>query len=192
MISSGGQDWRTLDIGCGEVPKGDVNIDIYVPQRLPQNFVLASAEYLPFRDRAFEVVRSSYVLEHCTIPTQSIKEHIRCARARAIIITDNSEWLGDYLFRLLGWGRIFHPEHCYRWTTEYLHNLLARLGLEATVRACNLSPTLVVRLSSLLGKLPRIGTWFYRDIEAVVLSQRSKDPAPGARKVEITYVTSFL
>lgn len=80
------------------------------------------------------------------------------------MITDNSEWIGDYWFRLTGNGRIFHDEHYYRWTVEYLENLIRRLGYEAKVEACNINPTYVVALFSRLGKLPRMGRFFCRDI----------------------------
>jgi len=160
-----------VDIGCGESPRGDVNVDIYVPSVRPKNFVLGSAEYLPFKSGAFRIVRSSYVIEHCADCTRAIREHVRCCREKTILATDNSEWLGDRLFRVVGRGRIYHSEHCYQWTVEYFGNLLRRLGLRATVRASNLSPNAVVKLASLLGRLPRIGVWFLRDIVAEICKE---------------------
>ena len=48
-----------LDVGCGETPKGDVNVDIY-PIKCPgNNFLIAMADYLPFKDKSFNTVRSS-------------------------------------------------------------------------------------------------------------------------------------
>jgi ubiquinone/menaquinone biosynthesis C-methylase UbiE len=155
----------TLDVGCGPHARGDVNVDVAVPSPTPHRFVLASAEHLPFVDCSFQVVRSSYVIEHCIQPVRCVREHVRCATCYALIITDNSEWIGDYVIRLIGRGRLFHTEHCYRWTREYLANLLARLGYPSSVLACNLSPTAAVRLAALLGRLPRVGVWFYRDLQ---------------------------
>lgn len=160
-----------LDIGCGESPKGNINIDIYIPKEIPENFILASAEYLPFKDNTCDIVESSYVIEHCINPVNFILNQVRISKDKVIIVTDNSEWIGDYWFRLVGSGRIFHDEHYYRWTVEYLDNLLKRLGLRAKVCACNLSTTLAVKVISFLGRLPRIGRLFYRDIKSYIYIQ---------------------
>jgi len=159
----------SLDIGCGEVARGTINIDLYLPAKIPKNFILASAELLPFKSNVFDVVFSSYVIEHCLNPAHFVQDQVRCSRDKVIIITDNSEWIGDYWFRLTGNGRIFHDEHYYRWTVEYLGNLIRRLGYETKVEACNLSPTYVVAILSRLGRIPRIGIVFYRDIKAEIL-----------------------
>lgn len=161
----------SLDIGCGEVARGTINIDLYLPTKMPRNFILASAERLPFQSNVFDVVFSSYVIEHCLNPADFIQDQLRCSRDTVIIITDNSEWIGDYWCRLTGNGRIFHDEHCYRWTVEYLENLIRRLGYRAKVEACNLSPTYVVALFSKLGRIPRIGRVFYRDIKAEIFKR---------------------
>ncbi|MCX6000374.1 MAG: methyltransferase domain-containing protein [Chloroflexi bacterium] len=86
-MSDVAQRFEVLDIGCGEVTRGDVNIDIYVPRVRPPNFILASAEHLPFRSGAFGIVRSSYVIEHCTDCTRSIMEHVRCCQEKAVVAT---------------------------------------------------------------------------------------------------------
>jgi len=43
----------TLDVGCGDNQKGDVNIDIQKPLGYVENFVLADAEHLPFKTKCF-------------------------------------------------------------------------------------------------------------------------------------------
>lgn len=161
--------FNILDIGCGGCPCGDVNIDVQLTKRKPENFILASAEFLPFQDNTFNIVRSSYVIEHCADAKRAIQEHVRCCKKKVVIITDNNEWIGEVWFRLLGYGRIFHKEHCYAWTIEYLNNLLKRLCLKARVKAVNLSPTHVVRIVAIFGRLPRIGIWFYRDLVAEII-----------------------
>jgi len=162
----------TLDVGCGENPRGDVNLDCYIPSRIPKNFILGSAEKLPFKEKSFDVIRSSYVIEHLLDPVNFIRQCVDMAKKKVIIITDNSDWLGEIFFRLVGSGRIFHDEHYYKWSVEYMRNLLKRLGLNATVKPCNLSPTLIVKLLSSLGILPRIGVLFYRDIYVEVRTSR--------------------
>lgn len=164
----------SLDIGCGNNAKGSVNIDIYLPERIPENFIMASAEYLPFQDDIFDLVHSSYVIEHCLNPSHFIEELVRLSNNKVVIITDNSEWIGDYWFRLTGNGRIFHDEHYYRWTVEYLNHLINRLGFKAKVSALNLSPTNIVVFTSLLGRIPRIGRFFLRDIMAVISKIENK------------------
>jgi SAM-dependent methyltransferase len=65
-----------LDIGCGSSPKGDVNCDMYIGEtphimirhrinakKIP-NFVLCDAMHLPFRNKTFDIVNASQVLEH--------------------------------------------------------------------------------------------------------------------------------
>ena len=65
-----------LDIGCGAVPTGDVNLDLLIPgderrQFDPQkikNFILADCQHLPFPDNTFLEVYSSHFLEHVRDP----------------------------------------------------------------------------------------------------------------------------
>lgn len=153
-----------LDVGCGDIAKGDVNIDIYVPKPLPQNFVLASAELLPFKDNSFDTVRSAYVIEHNLFPVEMIKEHVRVCKKRVEIFTDNSDWVGIYVYRFLNTGSIFHDEHYYKWSMEYFKNILNRLNYKGKVELLNTSPSIMVKMISLLRKLPRIGVAFNRDL----------------------------
>lgn len=153
-----------LDVGCGDVAKGDVNTDVYLPTPLPKNFVLATAELLPFKDNSFDVVRSAYVIEHNLFPTEMIKEHYRVSKSKVEIFTDNSDWLGIYIYRILNVGSIFHDEHYFKWSKEYFRNILNRLNLKGKVEVFNTSPSLLVKLLSLFGRLPRIGVAFYRDL----------------------------
>jgi SAM-dependent methyltransferase len=155
-----------LDIGCGSRPTGSINVDAYMPEPLPPNFILASAERLPFAAKSFDVVRSRYVIEHLTEPTSFIRDCLRLARSEVEIVTDNGDWLGEIAFRLLGRGRIFHPEHVYKWSAEYLLNLCKRIDADvaADVTLLTLSNTLPVKALSLLGRGPILGALFHRDI----------------------------
>jgi hypothetical protein len=73
------EDAETLDIGCGDRPKGDVNVDLN-RQRAP-NFVLASCEFLPFRDKAFRSATCYHVLEHLENPVLTVREVRRVSEA---------------------------------------------------------------------------------------------------------------
>lgn len=79
-----------LDVGCGEVPLGSVNVDLHVegtthrgehnrrldPHKIP-NFVRADMNTLPFKDGVFRTVVSNYALEHITTPYKALKEMLR-------------------------------------------------------------------------------------------------------------------
>jgi len=71
-----------LDVGVGAgvfgtVPRAGVCVDIDIPQTPPPFFVRASAEFLPFRDKSFEIVKAYNVLEHVTHPWDAIREILR-------------------------------------------------------------------------------------------------------------------
>ena len=161
----------TLDVGCGENPEGVINMDVYFPKRIPKNFLIGSAEYLPFIDNSIDVVKSSYVIEHLVNPVNFILECFRVAREEVIIILDNSDWIGEIFMRIFGEGRIFHEEHCYKWSEEYISNLIKRIGLKGDVEALNLSPNPIVRFLSLFGDIPRIGNLFYRDLKVKIAKE---------------------
>ena len=88
-----------LDVGCGNRPTGDVNVDLYTnvtKQRIPhlpidtkktENFVLADAQRLPFRSKAFREVYANAVIEHMPDPVAFLKEAIRVAREKVTVIT---------------------------------------------------------------------------------------------------------
>ena len=79
-----------LDVGCGDRPKGNVNLDCVHsqssdffeserkinPKRAP-NFVLGDAYHLPFRNNAFETVLCHHTLEHLENPVSALKELVR-------------------------------------------------------------------------------------------------------------------
>jgi len=158
-----------LDLGCGDNARGTYNVDCYVPDIIPKNFILANVENLPIRTKSVDVVSSYYNLEHLVEPAKFIQVVTKIAKNKVEIITDNSDWVGDIIFRMIGSGRIFHDEHYYKWSDEYLGNLLSRLGFNTyKVSAKNLSKSYAVTLVSQLGRLPRIGTLFYRDLHATI------------------------
>jgi len=114
-----------LDVGCGTNPKGDVNIDLYLDarhrrevlsqetvKRIP-NFMLASAEHLPFRNDSFWAVVCVHVLEHLLNPNIALSEFRRVAPA-AVILVPNSPKV------------IEREEHLYSWSMSSLKSLLSR------------------------------------------------------------------
>ncbi|MDP3014136.1 MAG: hypothetical protein Q8M92_07845, partial [Candidatus Subteraquimicrobiales bacterium] len=90
---------------------------------------------------------------------------------------DNADWVGAIVLRVLNTGFIFHDEHYFKWSKEYFSNLIDRLGFEGKVRLFNSSPSLIVRFIALLGRLPRLGPVFYRDLCVEIV----KTPTPHIR-----------
>jgi SAM-dependent methyltransferase len=98
-----------LDVGCGGTFKGDVNVDLYanptehrpnylIMKKIP-NFVLADAQHLPFRNKTFDEVTSSHVIEHVEKPMLMVKEMCRISKEYVNIRCPHRLWLGSRLFR---------------------------------------------------------------------------------------------
>ena len=91
----------SLDVGCGSNPKGTVNMDFfregfnpqtgdqkigdYMKARNIENFVVADALYLPFKDGVFDVVFSSHVIEHVVDPKGMLLEMNRVCKRKMIV-----------------------------------------------------------------------------------------------------------
>jgi len=80
-----------LSVGCGGNRKypqrtiRDVNIDITVPTENIPNFVRADAQHLPFRDKVFERIHASHIIEHLEDPYAFIRECKRVADTAEIL-----------------------------------------------------------------------------------------------------------
>jgi SAM-dependent methyltransferase len=86
----------TLDIGCGVLPRGDVNCDLFTksnihragdcnPNIIP-NLIKCPAEKLPFKDKIFDATYSKAMLEHVDNPLVVLREMGRVTRKRIILI----------------------------------------------------------------------------------------------------------
>src|SRR5512147_3090008 len=90
-----------LDVGCGSRFKGDVNTDIFGggwnrqeadqcrgefvdPHKIP-NFIVASAEFLPFMENSFDVVLSSHTIEHVSNPFRMLAELVRVSKRKVVV-----------------------------------------------------------------------------------------------------------
>jgi SAM-dependent methyltransferase len=127
-----------LDIGCGNSPKGDVNCDLFVghtphiindePSINPKktaNFIRCSAEFLPFKDKSFDIVNASEVLEHIVDPPFLLKEMKRVSRETVLLDVPNLR-------------RFFaeeNPYHVYSWSSLSLYNLLKLFFSEVRIEA---------------------------------------------------------
>jgi len=88
-----------LDVGCGHKPHGDVNVDLYpditfhrindrplITRRI-KNLVRADAQYLPFQNESFETVFSQATLDHIPNPVKMIREMLRVAKKKVVIVS---------------------------------------------------------------------------------------------------------
>lgn len=92
------KDGLVLEVGSGgkPYPRADVLLDAYentrernwAPLKADRPTVLGFVEQLPFRDKAFDFVIASHVLEHSADPAQFISELQRVAKAGYIEVPD--------------------------------------------------------------------------------------------------------
>lgn len=70
-----------LDVGCGDHPRGDVNVD---SRRTGSRcvFVQADSQFLPFRNDVFSEVYSNYMLPYVRSPSKVLREMIRVSREK--------------------------------------------------------------------------------------------------------------
>lgn len=113
----------TLDVGCGHLPWGTVNVDINVGKnkhlkydydvKTILNFTLASATLLPFIDNCFDIVTANHLIEHLPHPLYALQELKRVSKHLVIIKVPNNKgiWKEPGL-------------HLYSWSPDSLNNLL--------------------------------------------------------------------
>jgi ubiquinone/menaquinone biosynthesis C-methylase UbiE len=91
----------SLEVGCGTIPKGTVNLDLFKEGYNPQtgdqkkgeymraqnieNFIVGDAMHLPFKDEVFDVVFSIHVIEHVTDPKGHLREMKRVCKRKMIV-----------------------------------------------------------------------------------------------------------
>lgn len=121
---------KTLDVGCGNRPLGDVNVDIYKgnsPETAKRpcdiksipNFVLASGCFLPFRNEMFDLVISDNSMEHVTDYLLFLKEMLRVTKNGVIIKV-------PHRFLNINRGNPYHKQH---FTETWFKRTLTKLGL---------------------------------------------------------------
>lgn len=86
-----------LEVGCGELAKGDVNVDLFpeasilhrggkpLSTHTIRNFVKADAQHLPFMNETFEEARASHVIEHVSNPELLLTEMLRVTKTLVVI-----------------------------------------------------------------------------------------------------------
>jgi len=136
---------QTLDVGCGDVPKGDINLDLFYYGK-GKNFVIGEAHHLPFRDQTFTRVYSKHCVEHLEDPLKFFTE------ARRILIKDgvleciyptdtmltkktihnllNLHWSSAFKWKtkLTGADKINYGGHKWQLRDDRVHRLLRKAG----------------------------------------------------------------
>ncbi len=100
-----------LDIGCGEYPEGDINLDRKSLKNI-NNFIKADAIYLPIRNKCIPIVYSSHLMEHILRVDLLLKEFYRVSKDKVIIRVPNNPINKE------------SPNHIYSWSKSSLNNLL--------------------------------------------------------------------
>ena len=96
MTNEGLLEFNMLDIGSGNIPRGNVNIDLCRDGKYSKeidNFIMADAMHLPFRNEVFNVVFSAYTIEQVKKPFLMLKEMCRVAQ-RKVIVRYPHRWSG--------------------------------------------------------------------------------------------------
>ena len=116
-----------LCVGCGALPEGDVNVDVYPlhhsrrsctwNRKETLNFTLADSHKLPYRDGEFSEVKARHCLEHMHTPLEALREMRRVCTGK-VKVWIPSQWRKDY-----------SPEHLYAWSPIELANLMRKAGL---------------------------------------------------------------
>jgi SAM-dependent methyltransferase len=178
------QDARALECGAGsgllqDLVRNYVGIDISSAARrfFHQPFLVASGTALPFKDDAFDVVWSIWVLEHVRNPERALREIRRVVRHGGYVLLrpawNCDAWAADgYEVRRYGdfglLGKLVKasiPIRTSRWYA-FLHSRQVRLlrTLEAAVRGLRGMPSRL-RFTRLT---PNYGEYWVTDSDAVV------------------------
>lgn len=121
-----------LDVGCGYRPRGHVNLDSCVHGRMKckniRNFVLGDGLHLPFKDNGFKEVWARAVIEHVENPILFLKECIRVAWAKVVVIAPHC-W-GVYGKRK---GQNVWDTHVNFFRARWFHQVLKNFSYEVRV-----------------------------------------------------------
>lgn len=116
-----------LDVGAGDNPRGDINTDLI---GYPPIDCICDAQYLPFKDNSFDIVRSYYVIEHCLHPHLMVQEAVRVSLKKVEIVTNDINWFGYFIHYIIKKGFLVNESgHIYGWTYYYMKNFLKALNI---------------------------------------------------------------
>ncbi len=126
-----------LDVGCGHIWRGDVNVDLEPKSSLHRspnqnrlddedldvksipNFVVADASHLPFRDGVFSEYFSSHTIEHCKQPIMFFSEMVRVLMSGGKITIICPFYLTDGMGALFPFKRVNKRYHVSRFNRRW-------------------------------------------------------------------------
>ena len=119
-----------LDVGYGEHPKGDINLDVglrsknsYPAGLKTKANIIADAHHLPFRPQSFRLVMCTHVLEHLKSPREALREFNRVGEHVAITVPH--KWCPNNNRNLT---------HKWSFTDSWFHSLGYRAIVNVTYR----------------------------------------------------------
>lgn len=136
---------KILDVGCGDRPTGDVNLDLFYYGKW-QNLVIGEAHHIPFKNNVFDKVYSKNCLEHLENPLKFFEETKRVLKKGGVlecIYPTNSKYTKITIHNLLnlrwssafkwksilkGTNKISHGGHKWQLNYDAVHKLLKRAG----------------------------------------------------------------
>jgi len=166
-----------LDIGCGNNPQGDVNVDIYIPEGLrnTNNFILCAVEYLPFKKDSFDYAVSTSVLPYCRDPYRFFLEQIKVARLGILCLIDNCDWFGNFVLKLCGIGHSFDLTYYTQWSSNTIDNFLKQFNtIESSVTFSNQNSPLLLNIPSVLSFIPALRRFAYRHLLVQAMEEKQE------------------
>lgn len=157
-----------LDIGCGtgehlaRFPKGSVGLDLSSPNIRACHSRGLSATFadlnrpLPLRDRSFETVFLSHVLEHVESPIGLLRESARIADKWVVVALPIERSLARRVLRDPYFAG--HPTHLYGFSLESLDRLFEAVEMRVVDRVFDfpgLRRIAPVHMTLVLNRLPR-------------------------------------
>lgn len=134
-----------LDVGCGDRPTGDVNLDLFNYGKCKNN-VIAEAHQLPFKKNTFSKVYSKHCLEHFEDPIKFFQEAKRVLKndgmLECVYPTDammtkktihnllNLRWSSAFKWKskLTGAENLTYGGHKWQLPDKTVHKLLQKSG----------------------------------------------------------------
>ncbi len=132
-----------IDIGCGNTSHGIVGVDLFegycyddikkvYPEMDVKNPIMASAEYLPIRNKVFRVSMSYEVLEHVESPAIMIKEMKRISN-KIVVSTPNAYYIPKVIRGFFKGVYSVYKGHIQLWGMTEIKFLFNYCGLDAEI-----------------------------------------------------------
>jgi len=180
-----------LDVGCGDRPKGDVNLDLFEGESVDLqgsrgkinpsetlNFVQGTVYNLPFKNNIFNKVLCHHLLEHLKQPKKAIKELIRVSNCEIEIIVPY-KWHEIIQNWFMPQRRVWAKKHhLWNFTKRQLTTLFIEMNLHPSIRY-------QYKFSGALTYFKRIQKRDFKQFIIYGMLEAFLPPTPGELKVTI-------